>query len=85
VADGELIASQIEVVNTQLAALLSAQSGAVEQTSHQAVQAVASFYGVEETTHFLGCQHGRQALGPFGPQSVQTRQFDPQHLLIQKQ
>ena len=68
-----------------LTALLPPQSGPVEQTRHQPVQTVAAFHGVEEAAHFFRRQHGRQPFGPFRSQGDQSRQFDAQHLLVQKQ
>jgi hypothetical protein len=52
-ADHDLSASQVNVLDAQLAALPQAQAAAVEEPSHELKGAVAPLYVLEDGRHFL--------------------------------
>src|SRR5262249_52173756 len=76
VADGELMPGQVEVVDAELAALLAAQAGAVEQAGPGGGRSFAAGQRVEETVHLVGREHRGQPFGPPGRQGVQPGQLE---------
>jgi hypothetical protein len=84
VTNDNLVALQIEVVDAQTAALGAAETGAVEQTGHQAKEASA-LNGVEDEADFFGRQDGGEAFGPAGVEGVKAGQVDAEDFLVEEE
>jgi len=84
-ADDDLPARQVHVLDAQLAALQQAEAAAVQESGHQAEDAVGPFDMLEDRRYLRRRQDHGQPFRPSRPHRVDAAQVDLEHLLVQKQ
>jgi len=83
IADGQLVALQVHVLDPQPRALHQAQPAAVEQPGHQRLPPGQA---LQQPHHLRARQHHRQPPRPLGTDHVlHPRQLDAQHLPIEEE
>ena len=83
-ANQNLVALAIDILDAQAAALKKAHAGSVHEPGHQQVKSRAAFDGVQHLPHFRARQDDRQALAAPGPHCVQSAQLHFEHLLVEE-
>jgi len=84
-ADDDLSSRQVHVLDAQLAALQQAEAAAVEESGHQAEDAIGPVHVLQDRRHLRRRQDHGQPFRPPGPHRVDAAQVDLQHLLVQKE
>jgi hypothetical protein len=82
-ANDDLVASDVDVLNAQSAALEDSETRAVKHASHQSRRAREA---VEERAHLVAGEDDGKPRGPLGAHEVvEPRQLDTQHVAVEKE